>query len=186
MASATVGEIDDAGRAGGVIWVPSPNFDARPPNAGISLLVVHNISLPPGEFGGDGIVRLFCNTLDYAAHPYFETLRGLCVSSHFLVRRGGELLQFVSCLDRAWHAGLSNWRGRDRCNDFSIGVELEGVDELPYADAQYETLAHLTRVLRRRYPILDLAGHSDIAPGRKSDPGGAFDWPRYRRALSDT
>lgn len=185
MLSTAVGEIDDAGRASGAIWIASPNFDVRPPNGAISLLVVHNISLPPGEFGGDGIVRLFCNTLDHAAHPYYETLRGLQVSSHFLVDRAGKLVQFVSCLDRAWHAGLSSWRGKDRCNDFSIGVELEGVDDQPYADAQYETLAYLTRALRSRYPISDLAGHSDISPGRKSDPGPAFDWPRYHRDLLD-
>lgn len=183
MTSIAVGEIDDFGRASGAAWIASPNFDARPPGDAISLLVVHNISLPPGEFGGDGIARLFSNTLDYAAHPYYETLRGLRVSSHFLIGRDGMLLQFVSCLDRAWHAGISSWRGRDRCNDFSVGVELEGVDNLSYADAQYETLALLTRALRLRYPIGDLAGHSDISPGRKTDPGPAFDWQRFHTLL---
>ncbi len=172
--------IDELGRHREAIWIASPNFDARPSGMDISLLVVHGISLPPGEYGGDGIARLFTNTLDHAAHPYYATLGGLRVSSHFLVRRDGVLVQFVSCLDRAWHAGVSNWHGRERCNDFSIGVELEGLDDLPYTDAQYQALAALTRVLRARYPITDIAGHSEIAPGRKTDPGAAFDWPRYR------
>lgn len=183
MTSNAVGEVDDSGRASGAVWIGSPNFDARSPGGAISLLVIHNISLPPGEFGGDGIMRLFSNTLDYATHPYYESLRGLRVSSHFLIDRDGVLLQFVACLDRAWHAGLSKWRGRDGCNDFSLGVELEGVDNQPYTDAQYETLAQLTRALRRRYPIGDVAGHSDISPGRKSDPGPAFDWQRLGTLL---
>lgn len=164
--------------------VPSPNWDLRAAGEAVTLLVIHNISLPPGEFGGDGVVRLFTNTLDYGAHPYYETLRGLHVSSHFLIRRAGELIQFVPCACRAWHAGASAWKGRERCNDFSIGVELEGADDVPYTDAQYRRLADLTAVLQRLYPIADIVGHADIAPGRKTDPGPAFDWPRYRNLLS--
>jgi AmpD protein len=163
--------------------VPSPNFDERPDAAAISLLVVHGISLPPGRFGGDAVEQLFTNTLDVTAHPSFELLRGLRVSAHFFVRRDGELVQFVGCDRRAWHAGVSTWRGRERCNDFSIGVELEGADEVPYTSRQYRRLATLTRALRLRYAIDDIAGHSDIAPGRKTDPGAAFDWPRFRSLL---
>jgi AmpD protein len=147
------------------------------------LLVVHNISLPPGEFGGDGVLELFGNRLDPAAHPYYAGLAGLRVSAHFFIRRDGELIQFVATERRAWHAGASSWRGREACNDFSIGVELEGSDELPYADVQYTRLAELIRRLRRRYPLADLAGHSDIAPGRKTDPGAAFVWPRLQALL---
>jgi AmpD protein len=147
------------------------------------LLVIHNISLPPGEFGGNAIADLFTNRLDPRAHSTFATLGAMRVSAHFLLRRDGALLQFVPCSLRAWHAGPSSWRGRHRCNDFSIGIELEGTDELPYADVQYALLARLTRALRRRYPIADLAGHDQIAPGRKTDPGAAFDWPRYRRLV---
>lgn len=164
--------------------VPSPNCDDRPPGAGITLLVVHNISLPPGQFGGAAIVALFTNRLDPAAHPYFATIRQLRVSAHFLIGRAGALTQFVSCTRRAWHAGASSWRGQEHCNDFSIGVELEGTDALPYEDAQYRVLARLTRALRRRYPIDDVAGHQDIAPGRKTDPGPAFDWARFQRLLA--
>ncbi len=144
------------------------------------LIVIHNISLPPGEFGGDDVIRLFCNTLDCAAHPYYDGLRGLRVSAHFLVRRSGELLQFVPCTRRAWHAGASSWGGNDRCNDFSVGIELEGSDEIPYTDPQYAALAALTAALSRAYPVEDVVGHADIAPGRKTDPGAAFDWPRFR------
>jgi AmpD protein len=176
--------IDDAGRAAGATWVASPNCDERPAGEAPTLLVIHGISLPPGEFGGEGILRLFTNTLDPAAHPYYATLRGLEVSAHFLVRRDGELVQFVSCLDRAWHAGESCWQGRERCNDFSIGVELEGSDALPYSNIQYQTLVALTRALQTRYPIRALAGHSDIASGRKTDPGPAFDWQRYHALLA--
>jgi len=161
----------------------SPNQDARPDGVAISLVVVHAISLPPGAFGGDGIVRLFTNRLDPCAHPYFATIAKLRVSAHFLVRRDGRLLQFVSCDERAWHAGASSWKGRERCNDFSIGVELEGTDDIPYAAAQYTVLARLIKALRRRYPIVDIAGHGDVAPGRKTDPGPAFDWARLRRLL---
>jgi AmpD protein len=167
-----------------VRFVASPNFDERPEGVAIELLVVHSISLPPGEFGGSGIEELFTNRLDPAAHPYYSGIAQLKVSAHFLVRRDGELVQFVPCAKRAWHAGESSWRGRSRCNDFSIGVELEGTDECPFEPAQYATLAALTRVLRRAYAISDIAGHSDIAPGRKTDPGVGFDWPRYHALLA--
>jgi len=175
--------IDRAGWLSGVERIPSPHFDSRPSGVAIDLLVVHAISLPPGEFGGPGIIDLFTGCIDPGAHPYYRTLAGLRASAHFLIRRDGGLIQFVACTDRAWHAGISNWRGRERCNDFSIGVELEGSDDLPFEDPQYATLVRLTRRLRRRFPLADIAGHSDIAPGRKSDPGPHFDWARYRSAL---
>jgi len=178
------GPLDEAGVLEGAAQIPSPNHDDRPEGIGITLLVVHNISLPPGEFGGDGIVRLFTNTLDFSEHPYYETLRELKVSAHFLVRRDGELVQLVPCAKRAWHAGASVWRGRERCNDFSVGVELEGVDDQAYSDPQYACLAGLLRSLRERYPIVDVVGHSDIAPERKTDPGPAFDWGRFRELLA--
>ncbi|MBI5918972.1 MAG: 1,6-anhydro-N-acetylmuramyl-L-alanine amidase AmpD [Nitrosomonadales bacterium] len=161
----------------------SPNCDRRAPGTKISLLVIHNISLPPGEFGGDSIERLFTNTLDCDAHPYFDRLRGLKVSAHFLIRRDGGITQFVPCNLRAWHAGVSEWRGRSRCNDFSLGIELEGTDDTPFTDAQYVALIRLTRRLRRRYPLTDITGHSDIAPSRKTDPGPFFDWDRFRASL---
>jgi AmpD protein len=169
----------------GVRRVRSPNADARPEGAEVTLLVVHGISLPPGRFGGDAIERLFTNRLDPRAHPYYAGIAGLRVSSHFLIRRDGALTQFVSCADRAWHAGASRWNGRERCNDFSIGVELEGTDERPYTAKQYARLAALVRRLRRRWPLRDIAGHSDVAPGRKTDPGPSFDWGRLRRLLGD-
>ena len=146
--------------------------------------MIHNISLPPGEFGGAAIVDLLVNRLDPNAHPSFGALATLRVSAHFLIRRDGELLQFVPCSRRAWHAGASSWQGRERCNDFSIGVELEGADNVPYPDAQYSVLARLTRALSRRYPIASIAGHDQIAPGRKTDPGPAFDWSRYRALVA--
>ncbi len=173
---------DARGWLSGVRRVASPNHDARPPGDRISLLVVHNISLPPGQFGGDAIIGLFTNTLETGAHPYFAQLEGLRVSAHFLVRRDGEIIQFVACGKRAWHAGVSSWLGRERCNDFSIGIELEGDDYQPFTDAQYMALARLTRLLCRVYPISAIAGHSDIAPQRKTDPGPYFDWPRYLRS----
>jgi AmpD protein len=163
--------------------IASPNCDDRPPGCAVDLLVIHHISLPPGEFGGPGILQLFTNELDPAEHPYFETLAGTRVSAHFLIRRDGRLLQFVPCAKRAWHAGESSWKGRSRCNDFSIGIELEGTGETPFTTPQYRRLAALTRALQARYPIRDIVGHSDIAPGRKSDPGPHFDWARYRRLL---
>lgn len=176
-------DVDRSGIVRAAVQLPSPNCDDRPAEAQITLLVVHNISLPPGEFGGSAIAELFTNRLDPAAHPYFATLGELRVSAHFLIGRDGALTQFVSCTRRAWHAGASSWRGREDCNDFSIGVELEGTDELAYEAAQYRVLAGLTRALCRRYPIADLAGHSDIAPGRKTDPGPAFDWARFHRLV---
>ena len=181
-----LGRLDEAGVLEGAVQIPSPNCDERPENADITLLVVHNISLPPGEFGGDAIVRLFTNTLDFSAHPYYETLRGLEVSAHFLIRRDAQVIQLVPCARRAWHAGASSWRGRERCNDFSVGVELEGADDREYAGWQYGRLASLLRSLRRRYPIVDVVGHADIAPGRKTDPGAAFDWGSLRELLAST
>ncbi len=162
--------------------IDSPNFGPRPPGAQVDLLVLHSISLPPGEFGSDAVERLFCNTLDWDAHPYFQSIRGSQVSAHFFVRRGGELFQFVSCDDRAWHAGASHWRGRDNCNDDSVGIELEGLEGGAFEDAQYEALGALTAALAQRYPLRHAAGHEHIAPGRKQDPGCGFDWPRLHRA----
>jgi AmpD protein len=174
--------VDPRGYVPAARLVPSPNCDARPPGEAVTLVVIHGISLPPGAFGGDGVERLFTNTLDPAAHSFYATVAGLRVSAHFFLRRGGEVVQFVSCNDRAWHAGVSTWRGRARCNDFSIGVELEGTDDTPYQAAQYERLARLLRALKRRYPSISAAaGHSDVAPGRKTDPGPAFDWERLAR-----
>jgi AmpD protein len=177
--------IDAAGIAVGARQVPSPNADARPPGTEITLLVVHNISLPPGTFGGDAVLRLFTNTLDWTSHPAYAPLRDLRVSAHFFVRRTGEVVQFVPCLRRAWHAGTSAWRGRPGCNDFSIGIELEGTDTAPYADVQYRHLARLVLALRQRYPIAEIVGHSDIAPARKTDPGPAFEWARLRALVGD-
>lgn len=177
--------IGHGGRTAAAHQVASPNRDARPPATPISLIVVHAISLPPGEFGGPAIAALFTNRLDPAGHPYFAGIADLRVSAHFLIRRDGELVQFVSCNARAWHAGASQWRGRPHCNDFSIGIELEGCDDVAFAQAQYRVLAPLVRALARRYPIADVCGHSDVAPGRKTDPGPAFDWTRLRRAVHD-
>lgn len=177
-------KIDADGQCAGAIWTPSPNCDERPENAKVELLVIHNISLPPGEFGGPWIDALFQNRLDAGAHPYFETIAGLEVSAHFLVRRDGELRQYVTTDMRAWHAGESSWKGRARCNDFSIGIELEGADDVPFAEPQYEVLAELTRALFARHGALELAGHSDIAPERKTDPGPWFEWARYRAAVT--
>lgn len=178
------GFLDAEGILEGAVQVSSPNCDDRPERAEVTLLVVHNISLPPGEFGGDGIVGLFTNTLDFSTHPYYETLRELKVSAHFLIRRGGELIQLVPCAKRAWHAGASSWHGREACNDVSVGVELEGADDQAYTDLQYTCLAGLLRDLRRRYPIVDIVGHADIAPGRKTDPGPAFEWGHFRELLA--
>ncbi len=175
--------IGDDGWSSGVRRVPSPNFDARADGARVDLLVIHNISLPPGQFGGPFIADLFGNRLDCDAHPYFDQLRTLRVSAHFLIRRDGEVMQFVSANDRAWHAGVSSFCGRERCNDFSIGIELEGTDAEPFETAQYDALAALTQTLRARYPLTDVAGHEHIAPGRKTDPGPFFDWARYRKFL---
>jgi AmpD protein len=175
--------VDAAGRVDAARYLASPNSDERPSGEAVTLLVIHSISLPPGEFGGDGIVRLFTNELDCTAHPYYRTLAGMRVSAHFLIRRPGELLQFVPCAKRAWHAGASAWRGRSRCNDFSIGIELEGADDVPYTEPQYRVLAELTRALQSAYPIADIAGHYDVAPARKTDPGPGFDWSRFRSSI---
>ena len=165
----------------------SPHYDERPSADDISLLIIHGISLPPGEFGGPYIEQLFLGTLDCSQHPYFAGLQGLRVSSHFLIRRDGALLQFVSCRARAWHAGQSRFAGRERCNDFSLGIELEGTDDQPYADAQYDVLVALTVALQAQWPAVcaeRIVGHEHIAPGRKTDPGPAFDWLRYRALLA--
>lgn len=169
----------DGGWLSGARRVASPNCDTRPAGAVVDLLVVHYISLPPGRFSGDAIERLFTNTLDCDADPFYDQLRGLRVSSHFLVRRRGEIVQFVRSDARAWHAGQSSFLGRERCNDFSIGVELEGSGDVPFTGAQYRRLASLTALLCQRHPLRWVAGHSDVAPGRKSDPGPHFDWPGF-------
>ena len=155
---------------------PSPNFGPRPPGANINLIVVHSISLPPGQYGGPEVEQLFTNTLDWDAHPYFQTIRGLEVSAHFFIRRTGEVIQFVSCDDRAWHAGRSEWQGRPNCNDYSIGIELEGLEGDTFEPAQYQSLATLCNQLAQQYPIQHVVGHEHIAPGRKQDPGPGFDW----------
>jgi N-acetyl-anhydromuramoyl-L-alanine amidase len=165
---------------------PSPNADARSPDCGVDLLVIHNISLPPGEFGGPYIEDLFHNRLDPMRHPYFAGIAHLRVSSHLLIRRDGTLIQFVPLDRRAWHAGQSRFGERDACNDFSIGVELEGSDDQPFDDRQYAVLQHTTHAIRSRFPTITpdrIVGHSDIAPGRKTDPGPCFDWSRFRRGL---
>jgi AmpD protein len=161
--------------------IRSPNFGPRPEATVVDLVLLHSISLPPGEFGSDDIERLFTNRLDWSAHPYFETIRGIEVSAHFLIRRGGVLCQFVSCDDRAWHAGPSSWQGRENCNDFSVGIELEGLEGEPFDERQYPVLATLLGSVADRYPIAAVAGHEHVAPGRKADPGPGFDWPLLRR-----
>lgn len=179
----------EAGRDGwiaGVRRIPSPNCDDRPPAAPIDTVIVHYISLPPERFSGDAIERLFTNTLDHDAHPWFGHLRGVRVSAHLLLRRRGELLQFVSCDRRAWHAGQSCLLQRERCNDFSIGIELEGSSLRPFTRAQYRRLAALLAALARRYPLRLIAGHSDVAPGRKEDPGPFFDWSELGPVLRAT
>lgn len=179
--------------ADGDIWLPgarhlqSPNADSRPDPDDISLLVLHNISLPPGQFGGHFIEDFFLNRLDRTRHPYFSEIARLRVSSHLLIRRDGATVQFVALNRRAWHAGRSEFRGRCACNDFSIGIELEGTDDSPFTDAQYAMLVKLTQEIRQRFRAITperIVGHSDIAPGRKTDPGPAFDWARFRRRLT--
>ncbi|THF63167.1 1,6-anhydro-N-acetylmuramyl-L-alanine amidase AmpD [Pseudothauera nasutitermitis] len=174
-----------AGWLAGARRVPSPNHDERPADAVVRLLVVHAISLPPDEFGGPGVEQLFTNRLDADGHPYYREIHGLRVSAHFFVRRDGELVQFVPVGARAWHAGVSSWRGCERCNDFSVGIELEGCDRLPFEEAQYRRLAELIDALRRELPIEDIVGHSDIAPGRKTDPGPCFDWTHLHALLAE-
>jgi AmpD protein len=178
-------QIDGAGWLQKVRCVASPNFDQRPEGAVISLVVVHAISLPPSRFGSDDILRFFTNALAPEAHPYFAEIAHLRVSAHFLIRRDGELIQFVSCHERAWHAGASSWSGRERCNDFSVGIELEGCDEQPFEESQYRCLAGLIHSLCARYPIDAVVGHSDIAPARKTDPGPCFDWTRIQGSAND-
>ena len=173
-----------AGWYGAARRIASPNFGPRPAAACIDLVVVHSISLPPGQYGGDEVTQLFTNALDFDAHPYFQSIRGLEVSAHFFIRRQGELIQYVSCDERAWHAGASAYRGRNNCNDDSVGIELEGTDESPFADAQYETLAALCAALGQQYPVRHVAGHEHIAPGRKRDPGKGFDWLRLQNAMA--
>lgn len=163
--------------------IASPNFGPRPAGTDISLVVLHSISLPPGEFGGDAIERLFTNRLDCSAHPYFAQLDGLEVSAHFLIRRDGHCQQFVSCDDRAWHAGRSAWQGRDNCNDWSIGIELEGLEGGRFEPMQDLSLLSLVQALRRRYPIVQIVGHEHVAPGRKADPGPGFDWQGLHQRL---
>lgn len=182
--SAAEGTLDAEGWLVGVRRLPSPNCDERPGGETIRLIVVHAISLPPGEFGGDGVERLFTNTLDPTVHPYYQAIIDLRVSAHFMIRRDGSLVQFVPCGLRAWHAGASRWRGAGCCNDFSIGIELEGCDDCPFEEAQYDALARLVRTLRERYAIEDIVGHSDIAPDRKTDPGPNFDWALLQQRLA--
>ncbi|MFV2032646.1 MAG: 1,6-anhydro-N-acetylmuramyl-L-alanine amidase AmpD [Gammaproteobacteria bacterium] len=178
--------IDDTGWLRSVEAIRSPNYDARPGNAKIKLIVVHGISLPPAEFGGGYIQKFFCNALDAEAYEYFSTICDLRVSAHCLIERDGNIIQFVSFLDRAWHAGESFWRGEQACNDFSIGIELEGTDDQNYTEAQYRQLSKLVTSLRSRYADIDsdaICGHSDIAPGRKTDPGSAFDWTHLHQLI---
>jgi AmpD protein len=163
--------------------IPSPNFGPRPEGTALDLVVLHSISLPPGEYGGDGIERLFTNTLDWDAHPYFTQIRGTEVSAHFVIRRDGECQQFVSVHDRAWHAGRSSWQGRDNCNDYSIGIELEGLEDTPFDPPQYATLLRLLLALGNAWPIRGIVGHEHVAAGRKRDPGSAFDWPGLSAGL---
>ena len=177
------------GQLKGARQVPSPNFNQRPAGTEIQMIVVHNISLPPSQFGGGYIEQFFQNKLDWSVHPYFQTIEGMQVSTHLLILRTGEVLQFVNFNDRAWHAGISSFEGRETCNDFSLGIELEGTDEQPFTDAQYQALTALTRQLQVAYPAITsnrICGHSDVAPGRKTDPGPAFDWMRFRGALQHT
>jgi len=178
--------IDETGWLRDFEHVPSPNFGPRPASSEPRLIVVHGISLPPGQYGGGYVEQFFCNRLDPALHAYFQEIAPLQVSAHCLIERGGRLLQFVSFNDRAWHAGVSSWRGDDNCNDFSIGIELEGCDSEAYAEPQYQRLAELVISLRTQYPAIArdaLCGHSDIAPGRKTDPGPFFDWPKLNRMI---
>jgi N-acetyl-anhydromuramoyl-L-alanine amidase len=163
--------------------IDSPHVGPRPPGAVVDLVVMHSISLPPGHYGGDAIKQLFTGRLDWDAHPYFAQIRGLEVSAHFVVRRHGELLQFVSCDERAWHAGRSHWQGRDNCNDFSIGIELEGLEGDTFEPAQYDTASALLRAIAGRYPVRHVVGHEHVAPGRKMDPGPGFDWDLLRQRV---
>lgn len=184
--SSAPGMPDDSGWLPGCEWNPSPNADDRPGEELPSLVVLHAISLPPAHYGGSGILDFFLSRLDSGAHPYFASIARLRVSAHFLIRRDGQTIQFVNCRQRAWHAGVSQWRGRPRCNDYSIGIELEGSDEDEFAEAQYLALDSLLPKLAIAYPLTEVVGHADIAPGRKTDPGPRFDWiriPRFRALM---
>ena len=174
----------NAGWLAGARRCESPNYGPRPAGIPVDLLLIHSISLPPGEYGGDAIERLFTNRLDWDAHLYFEQIRGVQVSAHFLLRRDGALIQFVSCDARAWHAGASSWRGRGDCNDYSVGIELEGLEGQRFETAQYDALARLVDALMARCPIDGVLGHEHVAPGRKADPGAGFEWPRLRAMLA--
>lgn len=178
-------KLQQNGVVSGVRFIASPNCDWRANPVDIRLLVVHNISLPPGEFGGDGVIALFTGNLDPAAHPYYASIQSLRVSAHFFIRRDGEVIQFVPSVKRAWHAGVSSWQGWEKCNDFSVGVELEGDDHIPFTDAQYIQLQALIALFKLRYPYIEIVGHSDIAPGRKTDPGPCFEWPRLIKRPQD-
>jgi AmpD protein len=187
MVRAKEAGVDTRGHLGIARWMGSPNADERPSGIDPDLLVIHNISLPPGHFGGPWIEQLFQNRLEADAHPYFATIAGLRVSAHLLIRRDGEVLQFVELHRRAWHAGRSVFQGRPECNDYSIGIELEGSDDRAFTDVQYQRLALASALIRERYPAITperITGHQDIAPGRKTDPGPGFDWPRYRAQLA--
>ena len=175
--------IDEDGWLEDARFIPSPNHDERPKNESIHLLVIHNICLPPDDFTGNGVIELFTNRIDPDEHPYYQTLIGLKVSAHFFIRRDGTIIQFVSCNKRAWHAGQSCWKGKERCNDFSIGIELEGSDTVDFTPQQYAQLIALTQSLRQRYPIQHISGQCPIAPERKTDPGPCFDWQRYLSEL---
>lgn len=182
--SSWIAALDADGRIPSARFIDSPNCDARPEGCGVDLIVIHAISLPPNQFGGAGVEQLFTNRLDAAEHPYYVGIARLRVSAHFFIRRNGELTQFVPVMQRAWHAGVSSWRGRERCNDFSIGIELEGCDELAFRAEQYDCLTQLLLRIRARFPGADICGHSDIAPGRKSDPGPCFEWSRLLALLA--
>lgn len=173
----------DGGWWGGAARRDSPNFGPRPREASVDLALIHSISLPPGEYAGDDVERLFTNCLDWDSHPYYDTIRGLQVSAHFLIRRNGQALQFVSCDSRAWHSGASSWNGRENCNDFSVGIELEGLEGNSFEPAQYRSLTRLLKALATRYRLAAVVGHEHVAPGRKFDPGPGFDWARLARAL---
>lgn len=177
-------QIDENGWLNSASFIPSLNYDDRPENENISLLVIHTISLPPDDFTGNGVIELFTNQINPDAHPYYQTLVGLKVSTHFFIRRDGTIIQFVSCNKRAWHAGVSCWQGKERCNDYSIGIELEGSDTICFTDKQYTQLIALTQSLLKRFPITDITGHCHIAPERKTDPGPCFDWQRYFSELA--
>ncbi|MDF2529688.1 MAG: N-acetyl-anhydromuranmyl-L-alanine amidase [Gammaproteobacteria bacterium] len=179
--------IDKQGWVEGIRHCPSPFFNKRPANCNIDLLVIHNISLPPGQFGGPEIEDFFQGKLDHSKHPYFETIKGMEVSAHFVIKRTGEMIQFVSVNDRAWHAGKSSFNGKENCNDYSIGIELEGADDIPFTEEQYRSLAGLTQSIMQTFAGINLqriTGHSDIAPSRKTDPGPCFDWKYYREMIS--